>query len=120
MAGDRYDEGKNRLDLLSIPALWEVGRVYTRGCQKYEDRNWEKGLGYASTLGCAMRHIFKWVAGHKLDEETGLHHLAHAAWNILALLHFELLPEKYKQFDDLPDYTAAVPNESGPAHDAAD
>jgi len=110
--GLRYDEGKNRLDLLSIPALWEVGLVSTKGCVKYADRNWEKGMSYSRTLGCALRHLFKWAAGHKWDEETGLHHLSHAAWNVMALLHFELMPERYGEFDDLPDYSGAVPNSS--------
>lgn len=114
MAGLRYNEGKNRLDLLSIPALWEIGRVYTAGAEKYADHNWAKGLSYSATLGCALRHIFKWAVGHPRDEETGCHHLAHAAWNLIALLHFEMQPERYAKFNDLPDYRTAVPNESTP------
>lgn len=108
----RYNEGKNRLGLMSIPALWQIGLVYTRGCDKYAERNWEKGLPYSQALDCALRHIFKWAAGHKWDAETGLHHLAHAAWNIIAALHMELSPDKYGRFDDLPNYRSAISNES--------
>lgn len=114
MSGLRYDAGKNRLDLLSIPALWEIGRVYTEGAKKYEDRNWEKGLKYSSTLGCLMRHLFKWIAGHKMDEELPVHHMALVAWNAITLLHMELLPDQYAEFNDLPDYQGGVPNESVP------
>ena len=120
MSGKRYDQGKNRLDLLSFCALWQVGAVGTRGSVKYADRNWEGGMCYSRTLGCALRHIFKWAVGHKYDEESGLHHMAHAAWNIMALLHFEMNYDQYKEFDDIPDTRTNVPNESCPGSDSTE
>jgi hypothetical protein len=98
--GIRYDKGKNQLALMSVPALWEIGLVYTMGAQKYADRNWEKGMPYTKTMDAALRHIFKWLAGHRNDEESGLHHLAHAAWNLIALLHYELAGNYDRALDD--------------------
>lgn len=114
----RHNKGKNRLGLISFPALWEIGMVYTKGCEKYDVRNWEKGLPYSQGLDCALRHIAKWAVGHRNDTETGLHHLAHAAWNIIALLHMELCTRRYSQFADLPLYREAIPNEFKEVRDA--
>lgn len=109
----RYDKGKNRLALMSIPALWEIGQVYTMGAVKYKDRDWEKGMPYTKTMDAALRHIFKWMAGHRNDEESGLHHLAHAAWNLIALLHYELAGNYSKDLDDRSTTSLyAVPNSS--------
>jgi hypothetical protein len=108
----RYDKGKNRLGLMSIPALWEIGQVYTMGAAKYADRNWEKGMPYTKTMDAALRHIFKWLAGHRNDEESGLHHLAHAAWNLIALLHYELGNYDMGLLDDRSLTSKHVPNSS--------
>lgn len=93
----RYDSNKLRLDL--IPAEWiiELGRVKTVGAAKYEDNNWAKGMKYSRAIGAALRHLYKWILGGKIDPETGCHHLAHAAWNCLALMSWEMygLNDKY-------------------------
>lgn len=112
MAGLRDNKGKNRLDLISAPALWELGRVYTEGAKKYADRNWEAGLSYTETIGCLLRHLLKRMAGHRMDAELPVLHTAMIAWNAIALLHMDLMPDRYAEFDDLPDYTTAVPNDS--------
>jgi hypothetical protein len=108
----RYDKGKNRLALMSIPALWEIGQVYTMGAVKYKDRDWEKGMPYTKTMDAALRHVFKWMAGHRNDEESGLHHLAHAAWNLIALLHYELGNYDMGLLDDRSITSKHVPNSS--------
>jgi hypothetical protein len=87
--GLRYDAGKNRLDL--IPAEWieGLGEIMTFGANKYEDRNWERGMPWSKCLGPALRHVVKWMRGETLDEESGKHHLLHAAWNLLALYFYQ-------------------------------
>jgi len=96
--GRKYDDGKARFDLLPPDAIWEVVRVYTAGAGKYGDRNWEKGIRYGRVFAAICRHAFSWWRGERADQETGIHHLAHAAWNCLALLTYELRGKT--EFDD--------------------
>ncbi len=49
------------------------------------DRNWEKGMDWHKLYAPIQRHLWKWWQGEELDEESGLHHLAHAACDILML-----------------------------------
>lgn len=88
--GLRFDEGKERVDLLPPDALLELGKVYGAGSVKYAARNWEKGMAYHKVLGPLMRHLFKWMRGEKIDPEDGQLHIAKVAWNAIALLTYEL------------------------------
>jgi len=86
----RFSAGKIRHDLIAPWALNEVAKVYTYGCQKYDDDNWWKGLKWKKDVfGCILRHVWKWFRGEKCDEESGVHHLAHAVWNCLTLMSYE-------------------------------
>ena len=86
----RFSEGKTRHDLVAPWALNEIARVYTYGTIKYDDDNWWKGLRWKKDVfGCILRHIWAWFRGEKNDDESGLHHLAHAAWNCMALMEYE-------------------------------
>ena len=100
--GRKDDRGKNRLDLIPFDALWEVGSVYTMGAGKYADRNWEAGIKYGRVFSALLRHLFKWWIGEKYDQEDGQHHLSSVIWCGLTLLHYDLNPPKYSQFDDRP------------------
>lgn len=95
--GKTYDAGKLRFDL--IPPEWEtaLAQVMTAGAQKYADRNWEKGLSWSRRYGSLRRHTNAFWAGEDFDPETGLPHLAHIAWNALALLTFM---QTHPEFDD--------------------
>jgi len=88
--GERKDAGKSRVDLFPPDALLEVGHVFRMGATKYSDRNWERGMPWSKCLGPLMRHLFKWMMGEKLDEESGHHHLAHVCFNALALLAYDM------------------------------
>lgn len=88
--GTKFDAGKNRLDLLPFDALGEVGRVLTFGANKYDDRNWEKGMSWGRCLGAGLRHVFAWARGERKDPETGLNHLAHAICCFLFLLAYDI------------------------------
>ena len=84
----RYDGGKPRYDLLPTDALEEVAKVYAWGAAKYEVDNWTKGMAWRRCLGSLLRHAFAWSAGEDRDKESGLHHMAHCAWNALALISY--------------------------------
>jgi len=86
----RFSSGKIRYDLVAPWAMEQLAKVYTFGTIKYDDDNWWKGLKWKrDVLGCVFRHVWKWVRGEKYDDESGLHHLAHAAWNCFALMEYE-------------------------------
>lgn len=87
--GLRYDQGKARYDLLPADGIHELVLVYTKGAQKYADRNWELGMPWSKVIAPLLRHTFAWMRGERVDPETGLHHMAHVAWNALALVCYE-------------------------------
>jgi hypothetical protein len=107
--GVRNNLGKPPWHLFMWDAAEEVVNVLAHGRLKYAARNWEKGLSWSETFDSAVRHMKKWYYQHQdLDEDSGLHHLAHAAWNILALLSFSLWGGKHLENDDRPDYKKEV------------
>lgn len=110
--GTKFDGGKTRLDLLSPSVLTEVGRVLTFGAQKYAPRNWEKGIDYSRCYGAALRHMIAWSGGERLDPEMKTHHLANAITNLMFVLHYELNPTLYSQFNDIPALAAQPEGEN--------
>ena len=81
--------GKGRMDLLPWHGVMEVSRHCEEGAKKYGENNVDKGIPMHSLADSAMRHMAKFIAGHK-DED----HLRAAAWNILWALEFrETMPE---------------------------
>lgn len=95
--GLRFNEGKLRYDLLEPFAIKELVKVFSKGAEKYPPRNWEKGMSWHKVLASLKRHIAAFELGEDFDEETGCYHIAHAAWNALALVsYYKIAP----QFDD--------------------
>ena len=88
--GVKNDTDKNRLDLIEPEFIEKVGEVLTFGANKYAPNNWQ-GVEDAEDryYAAAMRHLLAWRKGEKLDEESGINHLAHVATNMMFLLHFE-------------------------------
>lgn len=88
--GRKYDQEKNRLDLVEPEFIESVGKVLTFGAQKYEPNNWQ-GVEDAEDryYAAAMRHLMAYRRGEKIDPESGLSHLEHLACNVMFLLHFE-------------------------------
>lgn len=89
--GAKLDAGKVRLGLVLgdfSRALVEVGKVGTYGAQKYTDGGWlTVPNGPARYRDAHLRHMLATVPN---DSDTGLSHLAHAAWNALAELELHL------------------------------
>ena len=87
---DRKD-GKQRWELLPLPLVEEVVKVYTFGAGKYAPNTWMKlENGYERYKAAMLRHLVAYEKGEVNDPESGLHHLAHMAWNALAVLHFAM------------------------------
>ncbi len=58
-------------------AIIELSKHYEAGCQKYGDRNWEKGIPLHCYIDSGCRHLMKHYRGDK-DEN---HYLAFV-WNL--------------------------------------
>jgi len=87
----RYNDTKPELHRVMDfgSALEKVAKVMEMGAIKYEDGNWlQGGKPDAEYLDSALRHIlaFQDLGQEEYDTDSGCHHLAHAAWNMLALL----------------------------------
>lgn len=81
---------EERFDLIPFDALAEVARVYGMGAEKYAPDNWLKGYSWRLSLGALLRHVWRFSIGEDRDEQSGLLHLAHAAWHCLTLLTFSM------------------------------
>lgn len=88
--GTRLNKGKPRVSLIFSDAILEVAKVGTQGAEKYDDHNWRKGMKWSFMMDASLRHLLKYNNGRRKDEESNLSHLSHAAWNILALLDYEI------------------------------
>ena len=96
--GLRHDTGKPRIDLVPTDALRALAEVYTKSCSpceeypegKYPARNWERGMLFSRCYNSLMRHAIAWQDGEDHDAESGLHHMAHVAWNAFAILSYHI------------------------------
>ncbi len=88
MTAVKFDSDKPAYDLLPPFALDELAQVYSFGAKKYARRNWEKGMNWCRIFAAIMRHSWAWMRGEDVDSETGLHHMAHAAFGCLALVEY--------------------------------
>ena len=94
--GAKLDAGKNRMHLVLSGfgnALEAVGQIGTYGADKYSDNGWmsvpDGEQRYADAL---LRHMLaaSKSGGEEVDQESGLLHLSHMAWNALAMLELHL------------------------------
>lgn len=94
MAGVKYDSGKMRPTLVLDSfrkALKQVIEVGTFGANKYSDDGWKTVPNAKARYRDALyRHLME--DGN--DPESNLSHLAHAAWNILALMELEAMDDQ--------------------------
>jgi hypothetical protein len=52
-------EGKGRFDLLPPYALLRLAKHFENGANRYQARNWEKGIPCSRYLDSAFRHLVK-------------------------------------------------------------
>lgn len=111
--GTRYSAGK--------PAGWWyvpmyglrlVARVAMHGAEKYAPMDWRNGQSFSTLFDCMMRHLLEVQerGPYAQDEDTGCYHLAHAAWNILALLTFMALGRR--ELDDITPWQGVTAAEA--------
>lgn len=88
--GTKYDQGKDPWHLMPTDALRAIVKVLAFGAQKYQERNWEKGMSWSRVYSALLRHLHAWYEGEKKDPETGYSHLAHAGCCVLFLIAYEI------------------------------
>jgi hypothetical protein len=107
----RETKGKPRFDLLPLEWSQALVLVLTRGALKYDDRNWELGMKWSRCWASMFRHAFKFATGQRYDKETGCHHMAHVAWNALALMSYDIRGVGENDLNVNPEWLAAVAEE---------
>lgn len=105
----RMNNGKPQLSyLLEFPtAITAFARVKELGAAKYERGNWKKGgKPDHEYLDACMRHLTAFMEGEKVADDSGCLHLAHAAWNLFALMELNYPGETCDQelFDKMIEY----------------
>jgi hypothetical protein len=75
-----------RYDLVSHIGLRRLGETYAEGAVKYDDNNWRKGIPNSNLLNHCLAHVFAYLGGDSSED-----HLAHATWNLIAIMENEEL-----------------------------
>ena len=90
VTGGQKGQKAAQLGAIDPVALLAVARVAGMGADKYARYNYLNGYPWSLIYDAADRHILLSLAGQDYDEESGLPHLAHAAWNCLTGVSFLL------------------------------
>lgn len=103
--GKKYDSNKpmaGAVIRVFPQAIMAIGTVIREGAKKYPNpNNWKLNNNIEERyFDSLIRHMCKHFSGQVKDEDTGLLHLIHAAWNSIAIL------EKY--LIDHPDEAKAI------------
>ena len=86
---------KLRYDLIPPEILEKLAEIYTYGAGKYGENQWQHlPNAHKRYFGALMRHLMAFRKGETIDAESKLSHLAHAFWNVGALLWLETQNKK--------------------------
>jgi isopentenyl diphosphate isomerase/L-lactate dehydrogenase-like FMN-dependent dehydrogenase len=93
--GLKFDQEKLWYNLIDPEFEEDIAKVATFGLKKYGELNWQKvENGSKRYFNALRRHLKAWEKGEKIDPETKLSHLSHAAWNCMALSWFDKQTKK--------------------------
>lgn len=97
------DPEKPAYQLMPWDALDQVGLVFAYGAHKHGEGAYRgpDGPGLDYCCGAAVRHLSACQQGERLDSESGLSHLAHAAARALIALHVELKAQAMAEVEQL-------------------
>lgn len=93
----KFDSGKPRMDLVRPEFTLALGEALGYGADKYSEKRGEtpnflqgEGHHYSKIIASLERHVAAFKMGIDIDEESGLHHLALAAANLMFLHTYSL------------------------------
>lgn len=86
-----YGKAKPAVSLIPAPALLHMAAAFADGASKYGPANWRIDPVSTSTyVDAAYRHIMAYFDGRETSaEDSGVHHLGHAAACLAILLDAE-------------------------------
>ena len=93
----RYNKGKPKMSTIPPDFLLGLAEVMTMGEEKYGRYNFAKGNYVSVPYDSCMRHLMAYMSGEKNDNESGQHHLFHAAVNIMMMWLYD---ENFPEMDD--------------------
>jgi len=82
------DKSRYRWDLFNIDDIQKVAEVYTYGAKLYTAYNWQK-VEKERYVSAFFRHFKTARSKSRFDDESGLLHMYHAIWNVIALMWFD-------------------------------
>lgn len=90
----RSESVRARFTLIPPRGLEQAALAMTRGAVKHDEPDgadrWRTRETMREHLAAALRHIFKRLAGERIDPEFGLPHLAHAGARVLMACELDL------------------------------
>lgn len=97
----RYGRAKPAISLIPGPALLHIADAFSDGAGKYGPANWRNDpVSTSIYVDAAYRHIMAYFDGRERSaEDSGVHHLGHAAACLCILLDAE---EQGSLIDDRP------------------
>lgn len=96
-----YGKAKPAISLIPAPALLHMADAFADGARKYGPANWRiDPVSTTTYVDAAYRHIMAYFDGRERSaEDSGVHHLGHAAACLCILLDAE---EQGTLVDDRP------------------
>lgn len=91
----KFDGDKVRYDLVPPSAIKAMAEVLTFGARKYKPNNWKNCEDPERYLAALYRHLEAWRAGEINDQDSGMHHLAHAMTNLAFILELKYNPTEW-------------------------
>lgn len=77
-----------KLGAIDPQSLMVLAEVAGFGAEKYSRYNMLRGYDWSLSYDALQRHLHAFWAGEENDPESGLPHLAHAAWHCMTLTSF--------------------------------
>lgn len=93
----RKNVGKPQVSQVDPEFILGIADILTASMEKYEKFNWKKGIDYSVPYDSCQRHLLKFMKGENYDDESGKHHLLHAAVNLMFLYYYS---QNLEEFDD--------------------
>lgn len=93
MSDKMMRDNKSKIELsymLDFPyAMGDLCAVMMFGADKYERNNWKKGGSIVQMENSLLRHVMAFHNGQDYDDESGIHHLAHAMFNAAGIIEHQ-------------------------------